>query len=238
MSATAVAHRNARATGAPATRPRPGHTGTRARPQARPARRAKPVTGAVRVVRTAVAIGDAADSRLIVRLTRSQAWIAIVGALLIGIVALNVYSLSLGAGVSSTAGVADDLERENSLLREQIGRLRKNGEIERFAAKLGLGQPTSEQLIRVVSRKGDASRAAARLRGEAAAAPVVAAQAPVEPVAPVEGTTATAGTTETAVTATEAPAGTTEAPPAATTVGPGPADPATAPAVTAGGVTP
>ncbi len=55
-----------------------------------------------------------------VRMARSRAWIVVLATLLVGIVALNVVGLSVSSSVSRTAAEADLLERDNSLLREQI----------------------------------------------------------------------------------------------------------------------
>ena len=58
-----------------------------------------------------------------VRMARSRAWIVVLATLLGGIVALNVVGLSLSSSVSRTAAQTDQLERENSLLREQISKV-------------------------------------------------------------------------------------------------------------------
>ena len=55
-----------------------------------------------------------------VRMARSRAWISVLATLLGGIVALNVFGLSVSSSVSQTAAEADLVERENSLLRERI----------------------------------------------------------------------------------------------------------------------
>ena len=54
-------------------------------------------------VGTAGAVRDLSDSSLIVRLTRGRGWIAVLGVLLGGIVALNVVTLSLTAGTGRIA---------------------------------------------------------------------------------------------------------------------------------------
>ena len=251
-AATALTHRQGRSSAAPArraprtaparpaTRPRPA---TRQRPAARPRTRTQDAAKRpVRIARPVTAIGEVADSRLIVRLTRSQAWIAIIGALLIGIVALNVYSLGMGSAVSATAQQAADLERQNSLLREQIGKVRKNGELERFAAKLGLGQPTSEQLTEITARSNDVKLAAQRLKDLAAGtAPVAVSAVPETAVAaPVEAAPVATAPLEDPALVDPAAA----APPETTPVAPvetAPAETAPAPdatAATAGGITP
>src|SRR5687767_11636042 len=78
------------------------------RPRARLAPRRRrsgqtPIAGFVPVAvgRTAGAVGGLADSGLVVRLTRSRLWIGLLGALLVGIVALNVMALSFNASQSN-----------------------------------------------------------------------------------------------------------------------------------------
>src|SRR4051794_24798769 len=71
-------------------------------------------------LRSAGAVRDLSDSGLIVRLTRGRGWIAVLCALLGGIVALNVLSLSLTAGSGRTSLQVDDLKNEGSALQAQI----------------------------------------------------------------------------------------------------------------------
>ncbi|HEX5984483.1 MAG TPA: hypothetical protein VFY69_09785, partial [Solirubrobacterales bacterium] len=85
---------------APARKPtRPRAVAAPARVPARraPARKPTPKRApagrprlAVVAGRTAVAVGQLPDSGLVVRMTRGRAWIAVLGLLLVGIVALNV----------------------------------------------------------------------------------------------------------------------------------------------------
>ena len=161
-----------------------------------------PATGfaipAAAVGRTAVAVGGIADSGLVVRLTRSRLWIGLVGALLVGIVGLNVYSLSLSASGSQVAQKADELALENSSLRAQLTERLSNEEIQRTAGKLGLANPMPDDIRYLRAADADAKAAAKRLLGgdlasgaattesaQAAAAEAEVAVAPVEP-APVE----------------------------------------------------
>ena len=212
MAATATAPRTRRAPSKPA-RPRPRATtkprarGT-AKPRARTQRRGiTPAAGfaipAAAVGRTAVAVGGIADSGLVVRLTRSRLWIGLVGALLVGIVGLNVYSLSLSASGSHVAQKADKLALENSSLRAQLTERLSADEIQRAAGKLGLANPMPDEIRYLRATDADAKAAAKRLLGgdlaagaattasaEAAAAEAEVAAAPVEPApvapAPVE----------------------------------------------------
>jgi cell division protein FtsL len=95
----------------------------------------------VAVGRTAVAVRQLPDSGAIKHLTRGRAWIAVLGVLLIGIVALNVATLSLTA----TAGKVEDniqtLSQENSVLRAHQARLLANSRVRSAAASIGLATP-------------------------------------------------------------------------------------------------
>ncbi|HEX6117227.1 MAG TPA: hypothetical protein VFY99_09010 [Solirubrobacterales bacterium] len=174
-----------------------------ARPKARSQRRGiTPAAGfaipAAAVGRTAVAVGGIADSGLVVRLTRSRLWIGLVGALLVGIVGLNVYSLSLSATGSQVAQKADELALENSSLRAQLTERLSAEEIQHTAGKLGLANPMPDDIRYLRATDADAKVAAKRLLGgdlaagaattdsaQAAAAEAEVAPAPVEP-APIE----------------------------------------------------
>jgi hypothetical protein len=257
MSATAAARRVAasparRATAArPAlkARPRPATTsrpatrtrsGTRRAParskSASPRRRGRsntPVTGFVPVVvgRTAGAVGGIADSGFVMRMTRGRLWIGLLGALLVGIVGLNVWALSLNASSSKVARQTDGLKRANSTLHAQIAGELSNEQVQASATKLGLIVPEPGS-VRYLGTGGNAAAIAARRLANGAytigsvappAAPVVPAEVPEEPIVPE--TPVAPAATDPAVTdpATGAPA--TTAAPAATT-----------PPATAGGV--
>jgi hypothetical protein len=210
MAATVTAPRTRRAPSR-SGRPKPRTRGT-AKPKARSRtaaakpraqrRGVTPAAGfaipAAAVGRTAVAVGGIADSGLVVRLTRSRLWIGLVGVLLVGIVGLNVYSLSLSASGSQVAQKADELALENSSLRAQLTERLSADEINRAAGKLGLANPMPDQIRYLRATDADAKAAAKRLLGgdlaagaaatdsaQAAAAEADAAVTPVE-AAPVE----------------------------------------------------
>lgn len=203
MPATAAARRVAatparRSTAArPALKPRPrrAHTGARAaqprRAPQRPRRRSQvtPVGGFVplAVGRTAGAVGGIADSGLVVRLTRGRLWIGVLGVLLVGIVALNVWALSLNAASSKVAGQTDGLKRANSALQARIAGELSNERILAAAGRLGLAYPGTEAITYLRPNADSARIAARRLsRGEltlGAAAP--AGIVTVTPAAPV-----------------------------------------------------
>jgi DNA polymerase III subunit gamma/tau len=228
MAATATApRRTKRASSGSRSRSRPAAR----KPGSRQRRGITPAAGfaipAAAVGRTAVAVGGIADSGLVVRLTRSRLWIGLVGALLVGIVGLNVYSLSLSAAGSRTAQQAEALTLENSSLRSQLTQRLSADEIQRAAGKLGLANPAPDAIRYLRASDADAKTAARRLLGGDLAAAGAATASAEEAVAATE-TTAPAPV-ESTVPATPAPAAPAPAPvtdPAATA----PVPAATAPA--------
>lgn len=181
----------------------------------------------VAVGRTAIAVGGIADSGLVLRLTRSRIWIGLLGTLLVGIVGLNVLALSFNATASKTAGISDELRRENSALRAQIASGLSNERLQTAAARLGLVVPEPGSILYLDPRPGDAAAAAERLRnggitiGSTYVPPAtpVAAPLPEEPLtAPVEAAV-TEPTVIPEATAPETTAATATAVPPATAGG-------------------
>jgi hypothetical protein len=166
--ATAPARR-ATAEAAPATRParrRPARRAPARRPQPRRAQRRAPAAQIIpgAAARTAGAVGDIADSGLIVRLTRGRLWIAVLAALLAGIVALNVFSLSFSSSASKVAERSARLERDNSVLRAQIAQKLSGKRVEAIAASLGLEVPAPRDINYLSSDERDPQVAARRLQ--------------------------------------------------------------------------
>lgn len=115
-------------------------------------------------VGAAGAVRDLSDSNLIMRLTRGRGWIAVLCALLGGIVALNVLSLSLNAGAGRLGLQIDRLETQNSVLRAQIAERLSASRVEAAASSLGLANPDPKEISYLSARDGDAERLA-RLLG-------------------------------------------------------------------------
>jgi hypothetical protein len=86
------------------------------------------------------------DSGLVVRLTRGRAWIAALGLLLTGIVALNVVNLSLGAKQGKIGQEAQILEQENSALRARLAHRLSSGRVRNAAASLGMTSPAAADI--------------------------------------------------------------------------------------------
>lgn len=136
-ASAAKARPRARAASAPARLPRrnlaqPALAGAALIPQA--------AVGAVGAVR------DISDSSLIVRLTRGRGWIAVLCALLAGIVALNVFSLSINSTSGRVSQQISEVERANSALRASLAEELSAGRVEEAAARLGLATPPGDQV--------------------------------------------------------------------------------------------
>lgn len=177
--ARAAPSRRRRPTRQPARTARNGH-----RPRARETR-APAALGPVQLIpvavgRTAGAVGDLADSGLMVRLTRSRLWIGFLAALLAGIVALNVLSLSFSASASRVATRADALERQSSVLRARVAKRLSGERVGSVAAGLGLYTPEPGEITYLKASERDAEAAVRRIEtGELTAGPTAPATPPL-----------------------------------------------------------
>jgi hypothetical protein len=186
---------------------------------------------AMRVGARAMRVGDA---RLLDRLVRGRAWIALMAIGLIGIVFMQVSLLKLNAGISRAVTAADTFDRQNSSLREDISKLDSGERIQSVAAKLGMVTPAAGDVHYLDGRGADGARAAAAIKPPDPVTPSVAPAAATTTTAPAAATTApvVATTTPPATTATTAAApATTNAAPATTNAAPATTN--TAPATTA-----
>jgi hypothetical protein len=162
------------ATAAPARKAAP-----RRKAAAAPARRTAPKRrapgrvipiAAGRVGRTAVAVTQLPESGLIHRLTRGRAWIGVLGVLLIGIVGLNVVTLSFAASAGKIEERNLELSRDNSVAQGRLAALSGQGRLHNEAKELGLAPSTAVEPKMATVTAGDVSRAAARLAAMAGAA--------------------------------------------------------------------
>ena len=239
MAGTATARTTAPARRAPARRRAPATRSSAARKPA-----VRRTTSFVPVAAAAGAVGGIADSGLFVWLTRGRLWIGLLGALLVGIVGLNVMALSFSASSSTAGQSADALRRQNSTLRAQIAGKLSNSEIQAVAAQLGLVMPTAGSIRYLDASPADAKTAAERLAngeliGTGGSAPVVAPTAYVAPeTAPVETAPVETAPVETAPVETAPTAPVETAPVETAPVAPAEAaaPPATEPTATGGAV--
>lgn len=169
--------------------------------------------------RTAVAVRELPDSNAIVRLTQGQLWIGVLGALLVGIVALNVVSLGLNASSGRVSEQIDQLNQQNSALRADIAEKLSSTKVQNAAAALGLSVPNPQRITYLNYNPSNLSRAAKLLAGliVASAAPSstqTSASAPASTATSIPSSTSSksAAATTKAPSTTPAP---TQAPPAA-----------------------
>ncbi len=167
QATAAPARKPRRATTAPARKPRRATTAPARKPRTRPAapaRRGRTGSHLIPIaVGTAAAVRQFPDSPLIVRMTRGRLWIGVLGGLLAGIVALNVFTLSLAA----EAGHIDEnivaLEKENSILRSRDAQRSGAARVSHDAGAIGLEMAAVDEVSSVQPRRGDIAMAAARL---------------------------------------------------------------------------
>jgi hypothetical protein len=169
------------------------------------------------------------EHRVVDRLLRSRLWIWALGALLGGIVAMQVSLLKLNSGISRAVETTTTLERQNAGLEASIARLSSPDRIESGAATLGMIMPPAGDVAYLSPGPEDAGTAVRRMQppSEEAAAllannGIVPGSLAVAEAAPVGAVEATAPPV-TADPATVAPAVTPEPvatpdPAAATTV--------------------
>ncbi len=153
MSHTAAAH--------PRLRPRGGSHIPRRRSGPAPARH--PGTPArQRTLADAIVAGlrRLGDARLLDRLVRGRAWIAIVALSLLGIVFMQVSLLRINASVGTAVTRADALDRENSAMRADIAELDSGERIQAVAAKLGMVMPPAGDVHFLDARSANVALAA------------------------------------------------------------------------------
>lgn len=218
---THVARRNAAGLRAPArarrsSGPAPAVSGGRAV--------AAPPLG-LRVARGAARLPDA---RVLDRLIRGRAWIAIIAVGLMGIVFMQVSLLKLNTGIGRAVQSAQTLERQNTELRTELSRLGGGERVQDTAAAMGMTMPGADRVRFVAVGKASAATAAARISAPGSGPPVVPLTSSADGtaiIAPAPGAAAAQvapGTTQ--VTPAAVPAPTPQAAPAPTpTTAPGPA---------------
>lgn len=111
----------------------------------------------------ATAVRQLPDSSLMVRMTRGRAWIAVLGVLLVGIVAVNVITLSLSAAAGQIDRNIVALEQENSRLRSSDAQRSGTARVRHDAAALGLAAPSADRIGYLRASAKDVSVAAQRL---------------------------------------------------------------------------
>lgn len=150
----------ARAVAAPAKAPVRRAPARRPSPKRAPAARPKLVVVAGHA---AGAVRQLPDSSLVVRMTRGRAWIAVLGVLLVGIVALNVVTLSFAASAGKIDEQITTLENENTMLESREAKLYGTARVRSEGAAIGLAMPNTEEPQLIEPKPTDVANAAARL---------------------------------------------------------------------------
>ena len=158
MEAATVARRAAAPARAPRSRPAPARRPRPAGPGRRTGSHLIPIA-----VGTAAAVRQFPDSTLIVRMTRGRLWIGVLGTLLAGIVALNVYTLSLTATAGHIEQNIVALEKENSILRSRDAQRSGAARIRHDAGAIGLEMAAVDEVASIEPGRGDVAAAAQRL---------------------------------------------------------------------------
>jgi hypothetical protein len=111
----------------------------------------------------ATAVRQFPDSGLMVRMTQGRAWIAVLGVLLAGIVAVNVMTLHLSAAVGQIDQNIQALEQENPILRSRDAQRSGVQRVRHDAGALGLTVASSDAIGYVQASPDDVAVAAERL---------------------------------------------------------------------------
>jgi hypothetical protein len=162
----------------------------------------------VRVVACARALPD---HPLLDRIIRGRTWIALLGLMLAGIVAMQVEVLKLGASVGRSLQASAALQSRNDLLRASVASLADDQRIERIAAQYGMVMPAPGAVVFLPRSRTDALRAAANIH-PADGTSFVASLAAATAAAGAGTTSPTTTTPGVSLTATTPPSGGTASP--------------------------
>jgi hypothetical protein len=173
------------------------------------------------------AVRDLSDSSLIMRLTRGRGWIAVLCALLVGIVTLNVISLSLNAGSGRLGQQIAEFEQANSGLRAELAEKLSSARIEQLAPAEGYYVPDPESVAYLSAADADLEKLLRLFSNDmvlSRAAPAISTTPSVETFYPETGapTTVTTETTDTTATAPTQSEPVTSTSPAPTPTAPAP----------------
>jgi hypothetical protein len=121
------------------------------------------------------------EHRVVDRLLRSRLWIWALGALLGGIVAMQVSLLKLNSGISRAVETTTTLERRNAGLEASIARLSASDRINTGALALSMVRPPAGDVGWLTAGPQDAEHAARRMQPPSEAAAQLLANRGVEP---------------------------------------------------------
>ncbi len=142
--------------------PRPGRGGV-VNPRPRPTRGATRQRSLPLPRRLARAIRALPDHPLLDRVVRGRAWIAVLGVMLAGIVAMQIEVLKLGASIGRSLQQGSTLQNRNEQLRASVAGLADDQRIEKLAATMGMVMPAPDGVGFVSARPGMVQKAIANI---------------------------------------------------------------------------
>jgi hypothetical protein len=155
------------------------------------------------------------DSPFLDRLIRGRVWIGLVAFALLGIVAMQVAILRLGASIGASTTRIAQLEQSNQSAETTIARAEPGGDVGSEAAALGMVYPPAGNIVYLHYAAGEAAVAAHSYSAPtaplftSAAASLTAPLDPASSVDPGTDTTTPSTTTTTTLATTTTTAGTT-----------------------------
>ena len=126
----------------PPRQPGPLRTRTRLRGSAS----VRPAAKASWPIRSVAYVRAVPDHVLLDRVIRGRAWIPLLGVLLAGIVAMQVETLKLNAGIGRSLDRGSTLQSQNESLLASVARLADDQRIERLATGMGLVMPAPQMV--------------------------------------------------------------------------------------------
>jgi cell division protein FtsL len=117
----------------------------RQRQRARPSA-AKPVNASSIPARALAFLRSLPDHPLLDRIVRGRTWIALLGLMLAGIVAMQVEQLKLGASIGRSIERTSQLQTHNEQLQSSVASLSDEQRIERLAAAQGMIMPPPDAI--------------------------------------------------------------------------------------------
>ncbi|MBK5110533.1 MAG: hypothetical protein JJE10_04095 [Thermoleophilia bacterium] len=106
------------------------------------------------------------ESSAVVGISRSRLWIAVIGALLIGIVGINLVTVSYGSMASRLETQIQKLEQRNSILRSSETSAMSMPRVRNAALAAGMAAPATDEIRYRSFAPGDFAAAAQRLAAD------------------------------------------------------------------------
>lgn len=144
----------------------PARRRSRSAPTRRGARSARRGQGRRLVGRTAQAVTHLPDSGAVVGISRGRLWIAVIGILLIGIVGINLLTVSYGSTASRLETQIQTLERRNTILRSSEMSATSMPRVREAALADGMVVPETDEIVYRSFSPGDFTAAAQRLAAD------------------------------------------------------------------------